>query len=121
MRKRETDVLGNWKTQLRKGFLELFILNHLRSGEYYGYDLVQAMKRIDGLAMREGTIYPILARLQDDGLVRSEIRSSDSGPPRKYFQITETGREALRDMNRHWQSLETAMRTAAAGTKETEE
>jgi PadR family transcriptional regulator PadR len=104
--------LERWKTQLRKGVLDLCILNFLGSHEYYGYDLVQEMKEIDGLQMRQGMIYPILARLEEDGLVTSEGRPSDAGPPRKYFIITQTGREAAQQMNRHWQMIEAAVRMA---------
>jgi PadR family transcriptional regulator PadR len=104
--------LERWKTQLRKGLLDLCVLNFLAAHEYYGYDLVQEMKEIDGLQMREGTIYPILARLEEDGLVRSERRPSDAGPPRKYFIITRAGERAVEEMNRHWRRIEAAVRTA---------
>ena len=82
-------ALDNWKTQLRKGLLDLCVLNFLARDEYYGYDLVQELKTIPALSIREGTVYPILARLEEDGLVVSEVRPSDAGPPRKYFNITE--------------------------------
>lgn len=104
--------IGNWKTQLRKGFLELCILNYLKVREFYGYDLVQELKKVDGLAMREGTIYPILARFQEDGLVCSKVQASGNGPPRKYFQITQQGMEILEEMNEHWHCMESAMRLA---------
>ena len=110
--------LERWKTQLRKGLLDLCVLNFLSAHEYYGYDLVQEMKEIDGLQMREGMIYPILARLEEDGLVRSERRPSDAGPPRKYFIITEAGREAVQQMNRHWQLMEVAVRMASHAERE---
>jgi len=110
--------LEGWKTQLRKGLLDLCVLNFLGGHEYYGYDLVQEMKEIDGLQMREGMIYPILARLEEDGLVTSERRPSDAGPPRKYFLITKAGKEAVQQMNRHWQLMEVAVRTACRADKE---
>ncbi|HUT23368.1 MAG TPA: PadR family transcriptional regulator [Sumerlaeia bacterium] len=104
--------LQNWKTQLRKGVLELCILNRLLRRECYGYDLVQDLKRVDVLQMREGTIYPILARLEEDGLVASHVETSSSGPPRKYVKITRDGEKAVEEMNRHWEQIRTAVHTA---------
>lgn len=108
----EQDVHANWKTQLRKGFLDLCILNHLAAQEFYGYDLVQRLKGIEGMSMREGIVYPILARLQDEGMVTSEKRPSTSGPPCKYYQITDKGRGGLREMNAHWRNMVSAMDAA---------
>jgi PadR family transcriptional regulator PadR len=104
--------LQNWKTQLRKGFLELCALNCLQNCEIYGYDLVQTLKEVDGLAMREGTIYPVLARLEEEGLVASERRPSASGPPRRWFRITPAGRRALAEMNEHWGRMVSAIDAA---------
>ena len=103
--------LANWKTQLRKGLLDLCVLNFLASQEYYGYDLVQELKKLPALSIREGTVYPILARLEEEGLVVSQVRPSDSGPPRKYFNITSQGRRTVREMNEHWGHIEGAVRS----------
>lgn len=97
--------LQNWETQLRKGLLEIVILNFLRNGRSHGYEMVQMLKQIDGLEMREGNIYPILARLQTDGFVSSQTQPSQDGPPRKYFVLTTQGKKALSDMNSHWDKL----------------
>ena len=102
--------LQNWQTQLRKGLLDLCVLYLLSSAECYGYDLVQAMKRMPALAIREGTVYPILARLLEEGLVTSEVRPSDEGPPRKYYMLTPAGRQVLAAMNGHWEDVENAVR-----------
>lgn len=99
----------NWKTQLRKGLLELCVLNRLRHREYYGYDLVQELKAMEVLQMRECTVYPILARLEEEGLVASQLRKSASGPPRKYFKLTASGRKTVREMNRHWEHVQSAV------------
>ena len=107
----ESQPLTNWKTQFRKGFMDLFILNCLNQAECYGYDLVQLLKRHTGTAIREGIIYPILARMQADGLVTSEKRPSSSGPPRKYYHITSAGRRVLAQMNAHWNAMVAAMET----------
>ncbi len=111
--------LQNWKTQLRKGLLELCVLNYLQRRKYHGYELVQYLKRIDVLQMREGTIYPILARLEEDGLVTHSVRPSENGPPRKYFQTTRAGRAAAQAMNRHWKDVEAAVRLATSPLQET--
>ena len=108
--------LNNWKTQLRKGFLDLCILNYLNAREFYGYDLVQELKQVEGTSMREGIIYPVLARLQDDGLVQSQKRPSSSGPPRKYYWTTDAGRQVLAEMNAHWQEMVKAMDSAIGFT-----
>jgi len=101
--------LQNWKTQLRKGLLELCVLNLLKDGECYGYDLVQSLKRMQVLRMREGTIYPILARLEDEGLVISEMARSSAGPPRKYFRLTKDGVGYVRKINEHWAEVVSAV------------
>jgi len=107
--------LQNWKTQLRKGVLELCVLNALSAREYYGYDLVQTLKQIEVLQMREGTVYPILARLEDDGLVTSETRASSAGPPRKYVSITQEGKTYVAKANAHWSEMVSAVKRAQSG------
>ena len=94
--------LDNWQTQLRKGLLDIVVLNLLRHGRYHGYEMVQTLKKINGLKIREGNIYPILARLQTDGLVTSNTEESTDGPPRKYFELTNDGKKMLALMNDHW-------------------
>ena len=97
--------LNNWQTQLRKGLLDIVILNLLQSGRYHGYEMVQKLKQNQGLIIREGNIYPILARLQTDGLVVSYAEPSRDGPPRKYFRLTESGQKTLNEMNEHWDKI----------------
>jgi PadR family transcriptional regulator PadR len=94
--------LENWQIQLRKGLLDIVILNLLQHGRCHGYEMVQTLKQINGLQIREGNIYPILARLQTDGLVTSRSEPSKDGPPRKYFELTRLGQNVLKDMNAHW-------------------
>lgn len=97
--------LNNWQTQLRKGLLDIVVLNLLQHGRYHGYEMVQALKQRAGLNIREGNIYPILARLQTDGLVTSYSEASRDGPPRRYFKLTELGQKTLADMNAHWDQI----------------
>jgi len=97
--------LNNWQTQLRKGLLELVILNLLSDGSCHGYQMVQTLKNIKGLKIREGNIYPILARLQIDGMIKSKTAPSQDGPPRKHYELTKTGQEKLDQMNSHWNQI----------------
>ncbi|MHC4520098.1 MAG: PadR family transcriptional regulator [Planctomycetota bacterium] len=107
----------NWQTQLRKGLLDIVVLNLLEQGEWHGYEMVQALKRINGLEVREGNIYPILARLQTDGLVTSSLESSPDGPPRRSFKLSRSGRKALADMNAHWDQIIESIARVRRGVK----
>jgi PadR family transcriptional regulator PadR len=95
----------SWTTQLRKGALDLAVLNALNGDRLYGYDIVRLLRRHEGLIISDGTVYPILSRLKADGLVRAEIEESPDGPPRKYYELTRAGRDALMEMNDAWDSL----------------
>jgi PadR family transcriptional regulator, regulatory protein PadR len=97
--------IDNWQTQLRKGLLDVVIMNLLSHGPCHGYEMVQQLKKIQGLQMREGNIYPILVRLEQDSLVKSYTESSSDGPPRKYFKLTSAGIEILGRMNLHWEQM----------------
>ena len=86
--------------QLRKGILELAVMGALYRERHYGYSLVRVLTDGNLISIKEGTMYPILARLHRDGLVRSEWVESDQGPPRKYYELTASGRDlfdALRE------------------------
>ncbi|MBN2020982.1 MAG: helix-turn-helix transcriptional regulator [Sedimentisphaerales bacterium] len=107
--------IENWQTQLRKGLLDIVVLNLLNRGPSHGYEMVQKMKLIEGLQIREGNIYPVLARLEIDGLVSSYSQPSTDGPPRKYFRLTEAGQNALEDMNKHWDRLIESIRQIRKG------
>ncbi len=99
----------NWTTQLRKGLLELAILNALGGGALYGYDIVRRLADVDGLVITEGTVYPILSRLRNEEYVETFIEESPEGPARKYYRLTRAGAEELRRMNQHWQRLHDAV------------
>ena len=91
-----------WAVQLRKGLVELAVLAALNEGEAYGYQLLQRLRQSDGLGVTESTVYPLLARLMDDGLVSVRAAPSPSGPPRRYYRLTALGRSRLREMAAHW-------------------
>lgn len=93
------DFFDNWTVQVRKGLLELCILNALADQERYGYDLVKTLVEVHGLGMTEGTIYPLLSRLRVAGLIASRLEESSSGPARKYYSLTREGRKAMDAMN----------------------
>lgn len=89
-------------SQLRRGVLEFCVLALLREGERYSFDLVSALGDAEGLVTSEGTLYPLLGRLRREGMVQSTWRESASGPPRRYYRITETGDAALRSFRTQW-------------------
>jgi PadR family transcriptional regulator, regulatory protein PadR len=111
------EIADNWTTQLRKGVLELCILNVIGQRRIYGYDIVRRLRDIDALVVREGTIYPILSRLKRDGLVRTSLEESSEGPARKYYELTRRGEELLREMNGYWDVLTQGMSRLKEGTR----
>lgn len=96
---------GNWTNQLRKGVLELCILNDIRNRKMYGYEIVRRLRKIEGLIISEGTIYPILSRLKRQGLVKTYMQESPEGPPRKYYKLTQQGEDMIARMNAYWQAI----------------
>ncbi len=103
----ETRFFDNWATQIRKGMLELCILNAIKGTSLYGYDIVRRLRSIDGLVISEGTIYPILSRLRREGFLQTTIRESTEGPARKYYELTSKGKQTLSRMNDYWQDVKT--------------
>lgn len=97
--------------QVRKGVLELAVLNTLMAGERYGYEMVKALAAVPALSVAEGTLYPILSRLRLQGLVRTRLEESPEGPARKYYALTPAGREAAREMQERLDHLAAACRT----------
>lgn len=101
--------------QMRRGSLELCILAILSRRKRYGYDIVQALAGSRGLVIKEGTIYPLLGRLEGEGLVVSEWQPSPEGPARKYYTLTAEGRDRLRDMKSQWALFAAAVRRVLEG------
>ncbi|MCB9033588.1 MAG: PadR family transcriptional regulator [Chitinophagales bacterium] len=96
--------IENTKVQMRKGILEYCILNIIAQGEVYASDILDALKEAN-LIVVEGTIYPLLTRLKNAGLLNYVWKESSSGPPRKYFVITDDGNEAIADLEGTWHEL----------------
>ena len=95
-------------TQLRRGVLEHCVLALLQDEERYGYDLVTELSEA-GLLASEGTIYPLLSRLRKEELVRTSWQESPSGPPRRYYSLTDRGRSALADFTTSWTDFRTSV------------
>ena len=96
--------IENAKAQMRKGVLELCILAIIEEDEVYPSDIIARLKAND-LIVVEGTLYPLLTRLKNDGLLDYSWRESNAGPPRKYFKITDIGRQFLEALTSSWQKL----------------
>jgi PadR family transcriptional regulator PadR len=95
----------SWTTQLRKGALELAVLNAINGDRLYGYDIVRTLRQHEGLVMGEGTVYPILSRLKSEGFLKTTLEESPDGPARKYYEMTDAGRAQLAQMNAEWTTL----------------
>ncbi len=87
-------------SQLKRGTLELCVLSILARRDCYGYELVNAIS--ESMHITEGTIYPLLKRLKDDGSITSYLVESSEGPPRKYYSITDSGREKKNTLEAQW-------------------
>lgn len=105
--------LENTKAQMRKGVLEFCILSLLSNKEAYASDLIQAMKE-SKLLVVEGTIYPLLTRLKNDGLLSYRWEESTGGPPRKYFKATPLGEKFLEELRNTWDELVEAVGKATS-------
>ncbi|MBM3782751.1 MAG: PadR family transcriptional regulator [Acidobacteria bacterium] len=102
--------------QIRKGLLELAAMAALYRTRHYGYSLIKALSTGEGPPLKEGTIYPILARLDRDGLVASEWVESEHGPPRKYYTLTGDGQALFEELRGEFNHLALLIRDAAAET-----
>ncbi len=103
--------IENTKIQVRKGILEFCILGIISRGEVYASDILDALKSANMLVV-EGTVYPLLTRLKNAGLLTYEWRESTSGPPRKYFTLTLEGHTALEELKETWNELLNAANAA---------
>ncbi|OFY67019.1 MAG: PadR family transcriptional regulator [Bacteroidetes bacterium RIFCSPLOWO2_02_FULL_36_8] len=96
--------IENTQIQMRKGILEYCILNIISRGEVYATDMMDELK-IAKLLVVEGTLYPLLSRLRKAGLLDYSWKESLSGPPRKYYTLTENGKNTLSELNGTWNEL----------------
>ncbi len=100
--------IENTKAQMRKGVLEFCILSVLKNKDAYVAEILDTLKNAKLLVV-EGTIYPLLTRLKNAGLLHYRWEESTSGPPRKYYGLTETGKLFLTDLNTTWNELQHAV------------
>ena len=89
-------------SQMRRGALEYCVLALLRERDRYGFELTRTLAATDGLVTSEGTIYPLLSRLRQDGLVKTTWKESQQGPPRRYYRLTKDGHAALEGFIVQW-------------------
>ena len=108
-------MFDNWTVQMRKGLLELCVLNALSNCERYGYELVKTLTAIPNLGVTEGTLYPLLSRLRLAGLIASRLEESPEGPARKYYSLTSPGRLVMAQMNDYLDRLNTGAQSLRRG------
>ena len=96
--------IENAKAQMRKGILEYCILPILNKRDLYTSDIIKALKEND-LIVVEGTLYPLLTRQKNAGLLQYRWEESTQGPPRKYYALTEIGKAYLKEMDTSWATL----------------
>lgn len=107
-----TDInLENVESQMRKGTLEFIILLIIsRRGPVYASDILQKLKEAQ-LIVVEGTLYPLLSRLKNAGLLKYDWQESTSGPPRKYYSLTQKGQEVLSKLELTWKKLDQSIKS----------
>jgi PadR family transcriptional regulator PadR len=108
-------VSESLQVQLRKGVLEMCVLVMLAPEDGYAYDI--ASRLAEDIGMGEGTIYPLMRRMQSEGLVSTYLQESNSGPPRKYYQLTEKGRTVLNERITDWREFSSAVSKILARMK----
>ncbi|MCP5464757.1 MAG: helix-turn-helix transcriptional regulator [Deltaproteobacteria bacterium] len=98
--------IEKWKLQSRKGLIELLLLNLINQKKsIYGLEIIEFLAEA-GLDLSEGTLYPLLTRLTKEGTLKPKwVTENTSGHPRKYYELTAAGKNALHSMNDHWQQM----------------
>lgn len=96
--------IDNLKSQMRKGMLEFCVLLILRRGDAYASEMISQLKKAHLIVM-EGTLYPLLTRLKNDGLLSYRWEESTQGPPRKYYSITPVGHQFLEQLQQSWDEI----------------
>lgn len=109
-------IVENTQTQMRKGILEYCILSIISRGEIYASDIIAELKNANLLVV-EGTLYPLLTRLKNNGLLTYNWQESTSGPPRKYYTLSPAGAEVLKRLDTTWEELSYSVKTALKGRK----
>ena len=108
----ETGPTGTIDVQLKKGVLTLCVLAVLSRGDSYAYEIASRLS--EAIGMGEGTIYPLMRRMQTDGLVETYLVESPSGPSRKYYRLTQAGQDALTIQRADWRDFSDAVNAILA-------
>jgi len=103
------------QVQLKKGVLELCVLALLSQHDSYAYEI--ANRLAEGIDMGEGTIYPLMRRMQSDGLVDTYLVESSSGPPRKYYRLTQAGKSSFTAQKAEWAAFARAVEAILGDSK----
>jgi PadR family transcriptional regulator, regulatory protein PadR len=101
--------INNFKIQIRKGLLEFCILQIISRNEVYTSDIIEELKN-SKIIVVEGTVYPLLNRLKISGYIKHEWKESNQGPPRKYYSITETGINYIKDLIISWNEINSSVK-----------
>jgi PadR family transcriptional regulator PadR len=117
----EGETSDRWEAQLRKGALEMATLACLWKGRLYGLEIIRFLESHSRLVLAEGTIYPILNRLKAEGMLTSEWVEAEAGHPRKYYSLTDAGRQRLRLMAEAWVSFSQGLSQLLEPVLETKE
>lgn len=107
-------IVENTQTQMRKGILEYCILSIISKGEIYASDIISELKKARLLVV-EGTLYPLLTRLKNNGLLTYKWVESTGGPPRKYYELSPAGSQVLSHLDKTWEELVYAVNTSLEG------
>jgi len=108
-------IVENTQTQMRKGILEYCILSIISRGDIYASDIINELKQARLLVV-EGTLYPLLTRLKNNGLLSYHWVESTSGPPRKYYKLSQAGITILNQLDKTWEELTYAVSTSLHGS-----
>ena len=102
--------IEKWQSQVKKGTLSFIVLLVLRENERYGYELIEEIKKVTKIEIAEGTLYPLMNRLKTDSLLGSKWIEQETGIPRKYYFLTEIGKQTLEEMKSQWIDLQNVIK-----------
>ena len=102
--------IQKWKSQVKKGTLAFIVLNVLKNNEFYGYELIEEIRKHTEIEIAEGTLYPLMNRLKKEELVSSKWVEQSSGIPRKYYLLTDIGNNTLNEMQKYWENLDNVIK-----------
>lgn len=106
---------SNLMSQMRRGAIEFCVLALLRDRDMYGFELTRALSTVGGLVASEGTVYPLLTRIRQEGLVETFWEDSPQGPPRRYYRLTKDGYLALEAFQAQWRQFRDTVDTIMKG------